>query len=144
MLQNRSRYEFRIEFRNFIGVLGAQEFAISTSSLSGIQMTTNSVGSLTFKRYFDYDLVFNLRYTECTLNGGDLELPRAINVQFSYLDSSAQNQSSTVLKSADQNSVTYRIARYSLDPDTNYVFAVKATLQEDELVFQQSEVNVYV
>ena len=67
-----------------------------------------------------------------------------MTVEFSYLDPSSQNQSSLFSKPVDQNSVSYRLAKYTLDPDTNYVVIIKATLVDDPLIIKISEVRIFV
>ena len=120
------------------------DFEIKTDSLAGIQVTLDKVGSLTFKRYFDYDLSVLLKYTECDVGGGNNEISKEMTVEFSYLDPSSQNHSSLVPKPADQNSVSYRLAKYTLVTNTNYVVSIKATLVDDPLIIKTSQVKIFV
>ena len=57
-----TEYEFSVSFENFIGTVGVYEFVINSGTSSGIEISQNDVGSLTFKMYFDYQLAFRLRY----------------------------------------------------------------------------------
>ena len=57
VLEEFSEYFFKLQFQNFIGTIGLQEFKISSGTFSGIKLTSRNLGSLTFKRYFDYDIL---------------------------------------------------------------------------------------
>ena len=137
-------YEFEVTFRNFIGVSGAAAFSIKAGTYQGISLSMNYVGSLTFKMYFDYDLNVNLVYTECTTNGTFIESPYEMSVVVRYDDDQNITRTTNILKPSDRRQVTYRILKYSLKGNLNYLLKIDAQLANDSSISAKTEVSIFV
>ena len=143
-LEEFTEYQFKVQFKNFIGTIGIQEFRITSGSFSGIKLTSNKAESLTFKMYFEYEILISAIYSECLANGTHQEFPREMALTFEYLDSQSLPNTRTLTKSQSKTTVGYKIEKFQLEGDRTYDIAVRAELSANPLISSAITIKVAV